>query len=387
MLAFGILMAIGPFAINMYLPSLPALQREFRAHPAEVQLTLAAYFIGLAIGQLPWGALSDRLGRRGPMLFAMCLFTLMGVVCTVAGSIEVLIGARLLQAIAGCANMVIIRAIIRDLFSPVEGARVFSALLLVMGIAPVIAPLAGSWVLAGFGWRGIFGFLALYGALCVCIIWRAFPRMPARPATTAHDTGTPREPLRVQLRLVLTDRIFLGNALAGAFSQAAIFAYLAGSPHVFIEFLGLSPQAYGWLFAVNALGLVLGSQFNRVLLPRYGLDGVMTRIGMLAALGGAVLLALALHDGGLAAMWLPTFVCVFTQGFVLPNTSAGALTRHRERAGLASGVLGTLQFALGAVPSVVLGWLQPANAVPMAAAICVCTALSLISRRLILRPA
>jgi DHA1 family bicyclomycin/chloramphenicol resistance-like MFS transporter len=379
MLTFGGLMAIGPFAINMYLPSLPALQRDFEAHPAQVQLTLAAYFLGLALGQIPWGALSDRMGRRRPMLIGVCLFTAATVACALATSINVLIGARLLQAIGGCANMVIIRAIIRDLFTPVEGARVFSALLLVMGVAPIIAPLLGSWLLAGFGWRGIFVFLGIYGTICALTIWRAFPE--TRKAGTAPAPN--REPWGLQLKLLFTDRIFVGNALAGGFSQAAIFAYLAGSPFVFIEFLGYSPQAYGWIFAANAIGLVAGSQLNRVMLPRYGLDGVMTRSGSLAAAAGTLLLVLALNGGGLAAMWIPMFICVFTQGFVLPNTSAGALTRHPSRAGFASGVLGTLQFTMGALPSIAIGMLEPQSAVPLAAIICLCTTLSLVTRRLI----
>jgi DHA1 family bicyclomycin/chloramphenicol resistance-like MFS transporter len=217
---------------------------------------------------------------------------------------------------------VIIRAIIRDLFTPVEGARVFSALLLVMGVAPVIAPLLGSWVLAGFGWRGIFVFLGIYGTICALTIWR-------------------------------------------------------------IEMLGFTPQAYGWIFAANAIGLVAGSQLNRVMLPRYGLDGVMTRSGSLAAAAGTLLLLFALNGGGLAAMWIPMFICVFTQGFVLPNTSASALTRHPARAGFASGVLGTLQFTMGAMPSIAIGLLEPQSAVPLAAIICLCTTLSLVTRRLI----
>ncbi len=234
-------------------------------------------------------------------------------------------------------------------------------------------------MLAGFGWRGIFVFLGIYGTICALTICRAFPE--TRKPGTAQIPN--REPWSLQLRLLITDRIFMGNALAGGFSQAAIFAYLAGSPFVFIEMLGFTPQAYGWIFAANAIGLVAGSQLNRVMLPRYGLDGVMTRSGSLAAAAGTLLLLFALNGGGLAAMWIPMFICVFTQGFVLPNTSASALTRHPARAGFASGVLGTLQFTMGAVPSIAIGLLEPQSAVPLAAIICLCTTLSLVTRRLI----
>lgn len=378
-LTFGFLMAVGPFAINMYLPSLPTLERSFNAHPAEVQLTVAVYFFGLALAQLPYGTLADRWGRRPPMLMGMIIFTLASLGCALAPSIEILIACRFLQSLGGSSVMVVVRAIIRDLFPPLEGARVFSTLMLVMGVAPIIAPLTGAWVMAGFdSWRAIFAALALYGGAGVLTLWLAFPQTRRAGATSPPPN---REPLLLQLRLLFKDRYFYGNALAGGLSQAAMFAYLAGSPYVLIEYLGVSPKNYGWIFAVNACGLIGGSQLNRVLLPRWGVQGVLKRVGILSAISAAAMLASALTGfGALLGIVIPMFICVFTQGFILPNASAAALVNHARRAGFASGVLGTLQFSMGAVPSVLLGLLQPQSAVPLAAIISVSTLLALAAR-------
>jgi len=376
-LTFGALMAIGPFSINMYLPSLPTLEREFIAHPAQVQLTLAAYFIGMALGQIPYGALSDRWGRRPPMLLGTILYTLATVGCALATSVEMMIACRFLQALGGCSIMVVVRAIVRDLFSPLEGAKVLSTLLLVMGVAPIMGPLIGGWLMLGFGWRAIFWALAIYGALGLLTIWLAFPE--TRKPGTAQQPN--REPVLLQLRLLFTDRVFTGNVLAGGLSQAAMFTYLAGSPYVLIEYLGVPVESYGLLFAMNATGMIAGSQLNRGFLTRWGVQGVLTRVGILAAVSGTVMLCFAMtRTGGLLGILLPMFACLFTQGFMIPNTSAAALVNHKQRAGFASGVLGTLQFAIGSITTVMLGALSPQSAVPMAAIICATTVGSLALR-------
>ncbi len=379
-LTFGALMAIGPFSINMYLPSLPTLQREFGAHPAEVQLTLAVYFIGMALGQIPYGALADRWGRRPPMLLGVILYTIATLGCALATSIDMMIACRFLQALGDCSIMVIVRAIVRDLFSPLEGAKVLSTLLLVMGVAPIMGPLIGGWIMVGFGWHAIFWTLAIYGALGALTIGLAFPE--TRKPGTAHEPN--REPPLRQLRLLFTDRIFTGNVLAGGLSQSAMFTYLAGSPYVLIEYLGVPVESYGLLFAMNAAGMIAGSQLNRGFLTRWGVQGVLTRVGILAAFSGAVMLWFAAtRTGGLLGILLPMFACVFTQGFMIPNTSAAALVNHHKRAGFASGVLGTLQFAMGSITTVLLGALNPQSAVPMAAIICACTLGSLAMRQIV----
>ena len=379
-LTFGALMAVGPFAINMYLPSLPTLQRTFDATPTEVQLTLAVYFIGMALGQMPYGTLADRWGRRPPMLLGMIIFTVASVGCALADSVFALAGWRFLQALGGCSVMVVVRAIIRDLFSPLEGARVFSTLLLVMGVAPIIGPLVGGWVLVGLGWRAIFWSLTIYGVASVLTIWFAFPET-RKPAAGANK---PRDPLLTQLRLLMTDRVFVGNSLAGGLSQTTMFAYIAGSPYVFIEYFGVAPESYGWLFGINAFGLIAASQLNRVLLSRLGLESVLMITSAIGAVAGVILLAVAITGvGGLAGIMLPLFFCVAVMGFVFPNTSAAAMASHPERAGLASGVLGTMQFAMGAIASFLVGALHAQSAIPLAAIICVTTVSGVLARRII----
>ena len=379
-LTFGALMAIGPFSINMYLPSLPTLEREFNAHPAQIQLTMAAYFIGMALGQMPYGALADRWGRRPPMLLGIILYTLASVGCALATSIEMMIACRFLQALGGCSIMVVVRAIVRDLFSPLEGAKVLSTLLLVMGVAPIMGPLIGGWVMLGFGWRAIFWTLAIYGALGLLTIWLAFPET-RKPGSAQRPN---LEPVQLQLRLLFTDRIFTGNVCSGALSQAAMFTYLAGSPYVLIEYLGVPVESYGLLFAMNAVGMIAGSQLNRGCLTRWGVQGVLTRVGILAAVSGSIMLWFAAtQTGGLLGILLPMFACVFTQGFLIPNTSAAALVNHKQRAGFASGVLGTVQFTIGSITTVILGALSPQNAVPLAAIICATTVGSLAMRQFV----
>ena len=374
-------MAVGPFAINMYLPSLPTLQRTFNASPAQVQLTLAVYFIGLAIGQMPYGTLADRWGRRPPMLLGMIIFTVASIGCALADSILALAGWRFLQALGGCSVMVVVRAIVRDLFSPTEGAKVFSTLLLVTGIAPIAGPLVGGWVLVSLGWQAIFWSLTLYGVASVLTIWLAFPET----RKSAPHTRKAHAPLLSQLIILMRDRVFVGNALAGGLSQTTMFAYIAGSPYVFIEYFGVAPESYGWLFGINAFGLIASTQINRALLSRLGLERVLMITSTVAAVAGMALLVVALFGiGGLTGVMLPLFVCVSTIGFVFPNTSAAALVNHPERAGLASGVLGTMQFALAAVASVLVGMMQAQSPVPLATIICAVTLSALLVRHLIL---
>lgn len=314
------------------------------------------------------------------MLLGIILYTLATVGCALATSIEMMIICRFLQALGGCSIMVVVRAIVRDLFSPLEGAKVLSTLLLVMGVAPIMGPLIGGWLMLGFGWRAIFWTLAIYGALGALTIWLAFPE--TRKPGAAQPPN--REPVLLQLRLLFTDRTFTGNVFAGGLSQAAMFTYIAGSPYVLIEYLGVPVESYGWLFAMNAAGMIAGSQLNRGCLTRWGVQGVLMRVGILAAVSGAVMLWFAVtRSGGLLGILLPMFACVFTQGFMIPNTSAAALVNHKQRSGFASGVLGTTQFATGSITILVLGALSPQSAVPLAAIICATTMGSLAMRQFV----
>jgi DHA1 family bicyclomycin/chloramphenicol resistance-like MFS transporter len=368
-LILGCLAAFGPLSIDMYLPSLPTLAQEFRADTAAAQLTLSIFFIGLAFGQALYGPIADRYGRRMPLLVGCTLYMLASIACALAPSIEGLAALRLAQALGGCAGMVISRSVVRDLFDEHDSARMYSFLMLVMGIAPISAPLVGGQLLALFGWRSIFWLLGGFGLCCVALVGFGLPE--SLPADRRNRAGVARA-LGVYWRL-LADRRFLGYALAGGFISAGMFAYISGSPFVVIELYGISPQHYGWIFGANAFGLILASQLNRWLLARYRGEAILSvTLAVAAAAGIALALVAATGFGGLVGLLLPLFFCIASVGLVGPNTAAAAMAPYGRVAGSASALLGTLQFVVGAAAGMVVGALYDGTALPMAGAIAAC---------------
>ncbi len=367
MLALGSLTAFGPLSIDMYLPSLPTLQRELATSASAVQLTLAAFMAGLCLGQLAYGPLSDRFGRRLPLAVGIVLYILASAACAFAPSVQWLIALRFLQALGGAAGPVIARAVVRDLYSGREVARVLSLLMLVMGAAPILAPMLGGWVLELAGWRAIFGVLALLGVACLVFATRALPR--------TEGLGQPPPPgmLGMNVRALLGDRRFLAYTLVGGFAQAAMFAYISGSPFVLMGLHHVSPGAFAWIFGLNAAGLIAASQVNRRLLARY----TPARIALAATLFctgvGAVLVALALTGAGRVATVVPALFLFLTgTGFVSPNVAALAMEEHGKRAGIASALLGSAQFAVAAGASSLVGLLNDGSMLPMAALMAAC---------------
>ena len=371
----GCLAAFGPLSIDMYLPSLPTLAQEFRTDTAAAQLTLSIFFIGLAFGQALYGPITDRFGRKRPLLVGCALYMLASVACVLAPSIEALVVLRLLQALGGCAGMVISRSVVRDLFDEHESARIYSFLILVMGIAPITAPLLGGQLLALFGWRSIFWLLGTFGLICLLMV--AFGLPESLPADRRNRAGV-LQALGVYVQL-LADRRFVSYALTGGFLTAGMFAYISGSPFVVIELYGVSPQQYGWIFGANALGLIIASQLNRWLLERYRGDTILFATLAVAAAASVVLvLVAALGLGGLAGLLLPLFICIASVGLVGPNTTAAAMAPYGRVAGSASALLGTLQFVVGAIASIVVGALYNGTALPMAGTIAACCVAALV---------
>lgn len=368
-LVLGTLTAFGPLSIDLYLPALPTLGRELGTGPAAAQLTLSLFFIGLALGQTLYGPLSDRYGRRRPLLVGCLIYTAASVGCALAPTMGSLIALRVLQAVGGCAGMVVSRSVVRDLFDAKGSARLYSLLMLVMGVAPITAPLLGGQLVAAFGWRSAFWLLAGFGLLCVGLVLFALPESlpPAR-----RSRSGPGEVLRTYGRL-LGERSFLGYALTGGLVSAGMFAYIAGSPFVIIELFGVPAQHFGWIFGANALGLIAASQLNRRLLARLAPETI-TAAALLAVAGaGLLLVAVAASGrGGLAALLPPLFVCVAGMGLIAPNTSAAAMAPHGSAAGSASALLGTLQFAVGAAAGALVGALHNGTAVPMAGVMAAC---------------
>jgi len=378
-LILGTLSAFGPLSIDMYLPSFQAISRDLAASEAQVQLTLAVFFGGLGLGQAFYGPISDRYGRMRPLCFGLSLFVLASAACALARSIEGLVAWRFVQSIGGCAGIVIARAVVRDRFDERESARVFSLLMLVMGLAPILAPLAGGQILVLFGWRAIFWTLAAFGLLCLAAV--LFVLRESLPPERRAPGGT-GDALRTYARL-LRDRAFMRYNLSGALVISGMFAYIFGSPFVFMQIHGVRPDHYGWLFGLNALGLIIASQLNRALLGRAAGARILSGALVVTALAGVVLLAAAwAGSAGLPGLLLPLFVYISSLGFVLPNVIAAALASQGRNAGSAAALLGTVQFGAGAVVGMLLGALGNGTAVPMAGLIAACGLSALAVHRL-----
>jgi DHA1 family bicyclomycin/chloramphenicol resistance-like MFS transporter len=363
-IVLGAVNAIGPLSIDMYLPAFPDLARSFHTSASQVQLTLTACVAGLALGQLVVGPLSDRLGRRLPLMAVMAIYAVASLCCSIAPSTPVLMGLRLVQGLAGAGGVVIARAVVRDLHSGAAAVRLFSSLMLVTGLAPILAPLAGGQILSVTSWRGIFVVLAVLSAMLAALV--AVGLRETLPPERRSDRGLARTV--ATMRALLRDRWFVGHALAGGLGFGALFAYISGSSFVLQGIYGVSPQLYSVLFAMNGLGLIAGSQVNARLVGRFG-PGRLLRAGLLSiATSAGALLAVVVAGGlGVWAVLVPMFVIVSSLSFVLPNSTALALADHAEVAGTASALLGVCQFLIGAAVAPLVGAGGTKSAVPMAA--------------------
>lgn len=350
----GLFIAIGPAATDMYLPSFPAVEASFGTAPGTAQLTLAAWFAGLAVGQMTQGTLSDRLGRRVPLMFGMALFTLATVGCAMASSIGWLAVFRALSAVGSSAGMVIGRAVVRDLADGSAAGVAMSRLVLVMGLAPILAPSIGGLILIWADWRVIFWVLAGYGAICCFLAWRFLPEtLP--PARRSH-LGLAAQIGRYGI--ILRERTFLTHAAMGASGGFCMFAYLGGSSPVFIQGFGLSPSEFALIFGLCAIGLVIGSQINARLLPRLGLSFMLTVISRLSLAATTTLTILAFSGvQSLPLIVAPMILALTCQGFSNANCSVGALSKHAAHAGSASALMGLGQFSLGATSGLLVGLL------------------------------
>ncbi|HEY9897929.1 MAG TPA: multidrug effflux MFS transporter [Pantanalinema sp.] len=371
----GALTAIGPMSIDMYLPSLPTIARELGASTASVQLTLALFFVGLALGQLIYGPLSDRVGRKGPLISGLVLYVAASAGCAIAPNITALIAFRMLQALGGCAALVISRAMVRDLYPPREAAQVFSLMTLVMGVAPIVAPLAGGYLMAALGWRAVFGAQVAFGLTLLALAALAL----SETRDAERRRAEPAASLSLDYRVLLSDRRFLGFALSGGAIQAGMFAYISGSPFVFIELFQVPAEAFGWIFGANALGLIGASQVNGLMLRTRAPERILRLTILMPALFGLSLAALvSTKIGGFWGVALPLFGYLAALGFVFPNVTAAALSEHGKRAGLAAAVMGALQFCLAALAGGLVGRLHDATALPMAGVVGGCGVLGLI---------
>ncbi|WAZ21342.1 multidrug effflux MFS transporter [Streptomyces cinnabarinus] len=365
-LVLGGLTATPPLAMDMYLPALPQVTEALTAPAATVQLTLTACLAGMALGQLVVGPMSDRWGRRRPLLIGLAVYVLATALCALAPTVEFLVAFRLAQGLAGAAGIVIARAVVRDLYDGVAMARFFSTLMLVSGVAPIVAPLIGGQILRVTDWRGVFVVLTVVGVLLAVLVWA---RLPETLAPADRHAGGVGQALR-SMRALLADRAFAGYMLTGGFAFAALFAYIAASPFVIQEIYGASPQTFSLLFGLNSVGLVAVGQINgKVLVGRVSLDAVLAAgLGVVVLAAGALLLMATgvFGEVGLVPVAAALFVLMSAMGVTLPNTQTLALLRTKQAAGSASALLGTSSFLIGAVVSPLVGVAGEDTAVPMA---------------------
>ena len=361
-LVLGLLSAIGPFAIDMYLPALPAIGSSLRADIGAVQMSLTAFFISLGVGQLVYGPLADRLGRKPPLYFGLVLFALASVGCALATDIQTLIVLRFVQGLGAAAGMAIPRAVVRDLHTGTDAARLMSLLMLVFSVSPILAPLAGSLVIAFAGWRGVFWAVTIAAVAGLVLI--ATSLQETRPASAR--AGSSLRSAFAAYALLLRDTHYLGLVFIGSFAMAGFFTYLANSSFVMIDHYGLSPTMYSVAFGVNAAAFIAVSQFTGVLSERFGM---VRLVKMAVAACAVVMLAMfAFFAAGGDSLWVLIVLYFIASGFmglVIPTTSVLALEQHGAIAGTASALLGTLQMLTGAVVMAVVGLFTDGKPLPM----------------------
>ncbi|RKH61541.1 multidrug effflux MFS transporter [Corallococcus aberystwythensis] len=371
-LLLGALIGFGPLSIDMYLPAFPAIGESLHATAGEVERTLATFFAGLAVGQLFSGPVSDRFGRTKPLYVGLVLYVLGSIGCASAPSAEVLAACRFVQALGGSVGMVTTRAVVRDLHSGAAAARMMSRLVLVMGLAPILAPLLGGWVLRAAGWRAIFGSHAVIGLIALGAAFAILPETAPPKSGASHS-----KPFQAMWSITKAPD-FLGPALAAALAQAGMFAYIGGSPFVFITLHDVKPEHFGWFFGANAAGLVAVSQLNHWLLARSSPEQVLKQAVRIAALAGLALVTVASTGfGGLWGIALSLFVFVSSLGAITPNATALAMEQHAKQAGIASAVLGALQFMLAAGASAAVSASHDGTARPMALGVAIAALLAL----------
>lgn len=374
-IVLGGLAALGPFSVDMYLPGFPAIARDLGTDVAHVGLTLTSYFIGFSLGQLVFGPILDRFGRKGPLTAGLIVYVAAAIGCALAPSIHYLIGLRVLLALGSCVGMVGSSTVIRDLFSGREVARALSMMMTIFGVAPIIAPSVGGIVVATLGWRAIFVVLGTL-ALVMLVAVRS-----TLPETRGADAGVSLRPKKVALSYfqVLEEPQFVLFVLTSAVGAGGMFAYISGSPFIFINILGFSAAQFGWIFGANGLAMVLGNQVNRFLLKKH--EPVHVLIG--ATLGQAVL-GLLLLTGTVTGI-IPkigfcalVFLFMFCSGFIGSNSGAMALMPFSRNIGAASALLGGIMMGSGAMVSALVSYLDNGTAIPMVLAMSLCSAVGLL---------
>ena len=360
-LLLAAIIAVGPLSTDVYLPAFPAIEAEFGSGPGSAQTTLAAWFIGLGIGQLMHGVLSDRFGRRAPLVVANLLYAAASAGCALAPDMASLSAFRVLAAMAGAAGMVIPRAMVRDVSEGNEAARILSRMMLIMGVAPIVAPTLGGLVTEFWSWRLIFWLSTVYGLVCAVLVFALLPDTLPRERRRAIALAS----FLARVGLVLRDRVFLLHAATTGAMFFCLFAYLSGAPSAFAASFGMRPGVFGMVSGAVAASFIIGSQLNARLIGSVGVHR-MLHIAARMLLPGVLLVAVAVWMG--AGLWLlipPLCSTAFCHGMASPNATAGALTRHAANAGIASALFGLIQFGMGGLAALATGLLADGTLTPI----------------------
>ena len=380
-IVLGLLSAAGPLAIDMYLPALPTIAADLRASPAAVQGSLMAFFLAVALCQIIYGPISDSFGRKAPLMFGLALYSIGAVGCSFAPTIEWLIAWRFIQGVGACAGMTIPRAVVRDLHTGHDAARLMSLIMLVFSVAPILAPLFGSFVIAFGGWREIFWVIALMGLLA--LVLAHFLLRETRPVASRISFDVPGI-ARNYLEL-LRDRHYLGVTFIGGFGMASFFSFLAGSSFVYIGHFGLTPTQYSFAFSINAIAFIGTAQLTGHLGRRFGLSSVVSAALTFYLSATALLLILTL--AGMDNMYVMGGLLFFgfgAMGLVIPSTAVLALENYGRTAGTAAALMGTLQLLVGALLVAVVGLFSTGTPLPMVAAIAGCALVAFVLGRVTL---
>jgi DHA1 family bicyclomycin/chloramphenicol resistance-like MFS transporter len=355
----GLLSAIGPFSIDMYLPAFPAIARDLHTTVSSVSLSLSSFFIGISLGQLIYGPFLDKINRKTPLCVGIALYFFASMGCMWVTSVNVLIGLRLIQALGGSAGLVTSRTIVRDLFSVSDSAKVFSRLMLLVGISPILAPLFGSYVSAVLGWQYIFLVLSVLALSLLIAVYFFIPETKQQDAV--HDSGSDK------YLSILKEPQFLKYAISSSFSASCFYVYLANSPLVFMKVYGMSTPRYGAVFALLAAGLIVASQLNCFLLRKAQSLIILKRANLFRLVTALIFFLLSLIGFlPLYALLILIFIILSCQGFTGPNATALCLAPFRTNAGRASALLGAMQMLAGALSSMLVNLLNVHSALPLA---------------------
>jgi len=385
-LILGLLTAIGPFSIDMYLPAFPAIAKGLNTNVAQVMLSLSSFFIGISAGQLIYGPLLERFGRKKPLYVGLVIYLFASAGCAFTESVNALIAFRFLQALGSCAGLVTSRAMVRDLFDVKDNAKVFSSLMLVVAVSPIIAPTVGGYVTAALGWRYVFAALMIVDAAVLAAVFFLLPE--SKKPDPSHSLK-PMAVTRNFFKIIIHPQFYV-YALTGSVAASGLYAYISGSPQVFIEFFGVNEKQYGWIFAIIAIGIISTSQINTFILRRYPSENIIPVALMFQSLIGITLASIAFfHASEFYSTIALIFLYISCQGFIFPNASALTLAAFGHNAGNASALMGAIQMGIGATASAAVSFLQNNTTLPMTGvmAFCSITALTifLMGRKIIVQ--